>query len=236
MEERLQKFLAESGVASRRKCEEIILSGRVSINDETVTQLGVKVDTEKDTVKFDGNIVKPEEKNIYIMFYKPVGCVCTVKDQFDRKTVMDYINIKERIYPIGRLDYDTSGLLLLTNDGKLAYKLTHPKHNVKKTYLALVKGVPSEEKLQKFRSGLKIDDFVTSPCEITVLKKEKSRSVLKISISEGHNRQVRKMCEAIEHPVLSLKRVATGKLTLGDLQKGCYRHLTKEEVNYLKSL
>lgn len=235
MEIRLQKFLADAGIASRRKAEEIILQGRVSINGNIVTQLGTRVQ-DGDIVQVDHKEITTQEKSVYIMLHKPVGCVATVKDQFDRKTVLDYINIKERVYPVGRLDYDTSGLLLLTNDGALTYKLTHPKHNIEKTYIAKVFGVPTHEELEHFRNGLEIEDYVTAPAKITIVKKAKDTSILKISIIEGRNRQVRKMCSAINHNVITLKRVSEGGLKLGDLEKGQYRHLTLEEINYLKNL
>lgn len=234
---RLQKFLAEAEIASRRKAEEYILDGRVKVNGVVVAELGTKVDEEKDIVEFDNEIVKKNEKNVYIMLHKPEGCVTTAKDQFDRKTVLEYLeNVKERVYPVGRLDYDTSGLLILTNDGDLTYRLTHPKHNVEKTYIAKVKAVPTKEEMQKFEKGLYIDGHKTAPAKIFVAKNEGGLVSLKIIIHEGRNRQVRKMCEAINHPVIHLKRIATGKLFLGELKKGEYRYLTNEEIKYLKSL
>lgn len=234
---RLQKFLAEAEIASRRKAEEYILDGRVKVNGVVVAELGTKVDEEKDIVEFDNEIVKKNEKNVYIMLHKPEGCVTTAKDQFDRKTVLEYLeNVKERVYPVGRLDYDTSGLLILTNDGDLTYRLTHPKHNVEKTYIAKVKTVPTKEEMQKFERGLYIDGYKTAPAKIFVAKNEGGLVSLKIIIHEGRNRQVRKMCEAINHPVIHLKRIATGKLFLGELKKGEYRYLTNEEIKYLKSL
>lgn len=231
---RLQKFMAESSVASRRKSEEIILQGRVTVNNKVVDTLGVKIDDEKDIVCVDGKQIKKTEKNIYIMFNKPLGCVTTVSDQFNRKTVMDYIDIKERIYPVGRLDYDTTGLLLLTNDGELTNKLTHPKHNVSKNYIATVKGKPSEYNMDKFRNGLVIDGHRTAKAEIEILKSDGKISVLDIKIHEGRNRQVRKMCDAINTPVIKLKRIAIGNIKLGDLKLGEYRHLKNEEIEYLK--
>lgn len=234
---RLQKYLAEADVASRRKCEEIILSGRVAVNGVTVTELGTKVDTDTDVVTLDGETVKPEATLVYIMLNKPDGCVTTADDQFNRPTVMDYVrDIKERIYPVGRLDYDTSGLLILTNDGDLTYRLTHPKHNVTKTYIALVDTEPTPAEIKHFESGVVIDGRMTARARLVVAKRDERGAYLKIMIHEGRNRQVRKMCEAIGHPVRRLKRVATGKLTLGTLKKGEYRHLTNDEVEYLKSL
>lgn len=232
---RLQKYLAEAQVASRRKSEEIILSGRVSVNGETVTELGTKVDSERDTVSVDRKPVTICEKQVYIMLNKPEGCVTTAKEQFNRKSVMDYIDIKERVYPVGRLDYDTSGLLILTNDGELTYKLTHPKHNIDKTYVAIVDREPTTDELSAFRNGLDIDGRKTAPAKIEVIKKEE-KIQLKITIHEGRNRQVRKMCAAVGCRVLRLKRIAEGRLRLGSLKKGEYRFLTDEEIKYLKSI
>ncbi|MBQ9519480.1 MAG: rRNA pseudouridine synthase [Firmicutes bacterium] len=234
MSVRLQKYLADAQVASRRKAEEIILSGRVSVNGEVITQLGTKVE-EGDTVCLDGKEVRPTEKLVYIMLHKPDGYVTTAKEQFGRPAVLDLVDCGYRIYPVGRLDYDTSGLLLLTNDGDLTYKLTHPKHNVEKTYIAQVEGTPTEEEMKRFREGLEIEDYVTAPAKIKVLKKA-TLTTLKIVIHEGKNRQVRKMCDAIGHKVRRLKRVATGRLSLGDLEMGKYRHLTEDEIEYLKTL
>lgn len=234
---RLQKFLAEADVASRRKSEEIILAGRVAVNGRVVTELGVKVDDERDSVSVDGKEVKKGEGLVYIMLNKPEGCVTTAHDQFNRPTVMDCIgDVGERIYPIGRLDYDTSGLLLLTNDGELTYRLTHPKHNIPKTYIAAVDSEPTAEEIKTFENGIVIDGRKTAEARLSVVKRDKRFVYLKITIHEGRNRQVRKMCEAIGHPVRRLKRASTGKLTLGSLKKGEYRHLTQDEVDYLKSL
>lgn len=234
---RLQKYLAEAQVASRRKSEEIILSGRVSVNGKVVTELGTKVDDEKDVVALDGEVIKKEEELVYIMLNKPEGCVTTVHDQFDRPTVMDCVkDIKERIYPVGRLDYDTSGLLIMTNDGDMTYRLTHPKHRVNKTYLAFVDSEPTEEEIKTFENGVIIDGRKTAKARLTVVKRDKNGVYLKITIHEGRNRQVRKMCDAIGHPVRRLKRTATGKLSLGSLKKGEYRFLTDEEIGYLKEI
>ncbi len=237
MIERLQKYMARSGVASRRKCEELIKSGHVSVNGRVVTDMGVKVDPDVDVVQVDGRVIKPSGKKVYIMLNKPVGYITSVKDQFGRPTVIDLVDYtQERIYPVGRLDYDTSGLLILTNDGELAYKLTHPKHEVPKTYLAVLKGVPDEGDLEKFRSGLRIENYVTSPAEIKVLDVFKNSCQVEIKIHEGKNRQVRKMCESIGHPVVSLERTAIGEISLGDLKQGQWRFLSSEEIEYLCKL
>ena len=235
MEIRLQKYLAEAGVASRRKAEELILDGRIAVNGNIVSELGTKV-SDDDIITFDGKRVFKEEKNVYVIFHKPEGCVTTVKDQFKRKTVLDYFkNIDERIYPVGRLDYDTSGLLIMTNDGELTYTLTHPKHNVPKVYIAQVDKVPSKSDIQKFQSGLVIDGYKTAPAKLVIVKKGETTS-LKITIHEGRNRQVRKMCNAIGCKVLRLKRIAVGEIKLGELKKGEYRNLEKSEIEYLKNL
>jgi len=234
---RLQKFLAESGVASRRKSEELIKNGFVSVNGEVVTELGVKIEPDKDIVMYRGEVVKSEENLVYIMLHKPEGYVTTAKDQFERATVLDIISdIEERIYPVGRLDYDTSGLLIMTNDGDLTYRLTHPKHDVEKTYIARVIGVPTDESLEKFREGLMIGDYKTAKAKVEIVKDEGRTCSLRIVIKEGKNRQVRKMCEAIGHKTIALKRIATGKIFLGELKRGEYRDLTMDEVKYLKKI
>lgn len=234
---RLQKFMAQCGIASRRKSEEIIANKRVKVNGTIVTELGYKIDPLHDVVKVDGKRIKHREKNIYIIMNKPKGYVTTVSDEYSRKTVLDLVkDVKERVYPIGRLDYDTSGLLLLTNDGELAYKLIHPKFEVVKTYIATVKGKPTEEELEKFRNGLEIDRYITSDAEIEILSNTNDKSVVKIQIHEGKNRQIRKMCDEIGHPVTSLKRIAIGELELGTLKKGCWRFLRENEIEYLKRI
>ena len=240
MEERLQKFLAEAGVASRRKAEALIAQGKVKVNGKVVTEMGFKIDSEKDEITYlEKKVSKKQTKMVYIMLHKPVGYVTTAKEQFGRPAVVDLIQgVLERIFPVGRLDYDTSGLLLLTNDGDLTYKLTHPKHDVDKTYIAKLYGVPDEGALQKFRRGVVLEGKRTKPAKIQILNRDKDGRfcTAEIIIHEGRNRQVRKMCESIKHPVAQLQRVATGELKLGDLPKGKYRHLTEKEVKYLKKL
>ncbi len=237
MQIRLQKYLAQAGIASRRKAEEIILSGRVTVNGEKITQLGVKIEEAKDKVTLDGKIIQQQSQNIYIMLHKPKGYITSAKDQFNRLTVMDLLKgINQRLVPVGRLDYDTSGLLILTNDGELTYKLTHPKHEVAKVYEALIKGSPSQEEIEAFMGGLIIEDYKTAPAQFEILSGNKYKSKVKITITEGRNRQVRKMCEAINHPVIGLKRIAIGKISLGDLKLAEYRHLTIKELEYLRKL
>lgn len=234
---RLQKYMAQSGVASRRKSEEIILEGRVKVNGKVIKKLGTTINPEKDIVSVDNKSIERESKKVYIMLNKPEGYVTTLKDRHSEKIVLDLVNgIDERIFPVGRLDLDTSGLLLMTNDGDLTQKLTHPSYEVPKKYIAVVEGIPNSKKLARFRKGLKIDGRMTAEAYIKVLKKHKDSSVLEISIHEGRNRQVRKMCEYIRHPILELQRIAVGELTLNDLKAGEWRYLTEKEVKYLRNI
>ena len=233
---RLQKWLSMAGVASRRKAEEMILDGRVKVNGGLVTALGTKVDPTQDVLEVDGKPIDTEQKKVYIMLHKPEGVVTTVTDTHGRQTVMDFVPGDVRLYPVGRLDQDTSGLLLMTNDGEWAQKLTHPKHQVQKTYVAVVKGVPTAENLRKLRHGIVIEGKKTAPAQVKLLetmpvKGEKVQNAkLLITIHEGRNRQVRNMCEAIGHKVVSLKRVVVGGLALGNVAKGKWRYLTPKEV------
>jgi 23S rRNA pseudouridine2605 synthase len=235
MKERLQKYIAKCGIASRRKAEELIFEGRVKVNGN-VTQEIVMIDEDIDIVEVEGKIIKPEENKVFIMLNKPEGVITSSRDQFNRAAVTDLVNVKERVYPVGRLDYDTSGLLILTNDGDAAYKITHPSHEIDKVYIASVKGIPSEEEMKRFRGGLKIEDYTTSPSEIRVLRREAGAAQIEITIHEGKNRQVRKMCQAIGHPVIMLKRIRIGEIEVGDLKEGQWRYLREGEIEYLKSL
>lgn len=236
IEIRLQKYLAEAGVASRRKSEELILAGRVEINGTVRTELGTKV-TEKDNVRVDGKEIRPEVKKVYILLNKPSGYVTTSKDQFSRKTVLDLIQgVEERIYPVGRLDYETSGLLLLTNDGDFAFKLTHPKHEAEKVYQVKIDGFLDEKVIEKFKKGIRIDDYVTSPAKIKVLEKQKNDSIVEITIHEGKNRQVRRMFEEVGITVLKLKRISIGPLSIEGLEEGSWRYLSKNEIKALAEM
>lgn len=238
MEERLQKLLAGAGVASRRKCEELILGGKVQVNGETVTALGTKADPDVDEITVDGKAIGTEKK-MYLVFNKPKGVITSASDPQGRKIVTDYLKgITERLYPVGRLDYDTEGLLLLTNDGEFAHLLTHPKHHVAKTYLATVKGVPHGSELDKLKKGIMLEDGMTAPAEVEYydIDSEQKHSTISITIYEGRNRQVRRMFEAINHPVTKLKRISFGDLFLGNMKRGLFRHLTKEEVESLVKL
>lgn len=236
MEERLQKYMAKCGVASRRKCEEYILHGKVKVNGQIITELGYKVDDEKDKVYVDSKLINPEVNKVYIALNKPTGYVSTVKDEHGRKTIMDLVKVNERIYPIGRLDYDTSGLLLMTNDGDIYNNVIHPRQEINKVYIAIIKGIPTKEEISKFCSGVDIGDYITSHANFKIIKKLNDRCEVEIVIHEGKNRQIRRMCDAINHPVIKLKRVSVGKVKLGDLKLGQWRHLTDDELNYLKDL
>lgn len=238
MAERLQKIISQAGVASRRHAEELITAGRVTVNGKIVSELGAKVEPGRDSVAVDGKPLTAEKK-YYILLYKPRGIVTTLDDPEGRRTVTELVaGIPARLYPVGRLDYNTEGLLLLTNDGSLTHALTHPSHNISKTYIAQVVGKPTEEKLDKLRIGIRLEDGLTSPAKIRFIgyDGEKNVSQLEIIISEGRNRQVRRMCEAIGHPVNKLKRVRFAFLTLEGLRRGRYRHLAPDEVAELKQL
>ena len=232
---RLQKYLATAGIASRRVCEQYILEGRVEVNGETVTELGRKVEN-NDKVVFDNKLVQLNNNYVYYLLNKPTGYVTTVKDEKQRPTVMDLIkDTKNRVFPVGRLDYNTSGLLILTNDGQLTYELTHPKHNINKIYQVKVKGKVTQKELVRLSEGVFIDGRKTAPAKVERIKENQASTVLSITIHEGRNRQIRKMCEAVNHEVLTLKRIAIGKIKLEDLKPGEYRHLTQEEIEYLKN-
>ena len=234
--ERLQKYLASCGIASRRKCEEYILQGKVSINGKTVKELGIKVNPQTDKIYFEGKeITKSKEQPVYILLNKPIGYVTTVKDQFNRETVMDLVKVKERIVPVGRLDMYTSGALILTNDGDFVYKITHPKHEITKTYTVTLKGIINNEEIEKLKSGVKIDEYITKPAKVRILKidLESDTSRIEIIIHEGKNRQVRKMCESIGRKVLALHRSKIGNIGVKDLKIGTWRYLTEGEVKKL---
>lgn len=231
---RLQKFLSKAGVASRRKSEELIQKGLIKVNGQTISQLGLNINPDSDIIFYSGKRLSLQ-KNIYIMLNKPVGFITTMKEQFNRPSILDLIKLNEKIFPVGRLDCNSSGLLLLTNDGDLAYKLTHPKHDIFKTYHAKIKGVPDQNQLKNFRHGLVIENKKTKTAHIKILNVSGKNCTVEIKISEGRNRQIRKMCEKINHPVINLKRVAIGDLKL-DVGASKYRFLTEDEVCYLKSI
>jgi 23S rRNA pseudouridine2605 synthase len=228
---RLQKYLADAGIASRRKAEEMIIANRVAINGIAAT-LGAKV-ADGDIVELDGKPITVAENLVYILLNKPAGVICSVKDQFGRRTVIDLIDgLSTRLYPVGRLDFHSTGLVLLTNDGDLAYKLTHPRHGHKKTYMARVEKPIKSEHIEAFSKGIVIDGYKTKPAAIEILDKWSKQA--KITLTEGRNRQIRKMFAALENEVVSLKRVAIGKIEIGDLQSGKWRHLTPAERSSLQ--
>lgn len=232
---RIAKFMAAAGVASRRKSEELILKGKVRLNGNTVTHPGTQVDELKDTVTVDGNRIKISEDRVYIMLNKPVGCVSTCFDDKGRRTVLDFLSgVDCRVYPVGRLDFTTEGLLLLTNDGELANRLTHPKHEVSKRYFAVVRGDVSAEDIQKLTSGVSLDGYKTAPARVKITKASTDKTELTITITEGKNRQVRRMFETLEKEVLFLKRISVGDINLGNLKRGEFRFLSREEIDYLK--
>jgi 23S rRNA pseudouridine2605 synthase len=232
--ERLQKVIAHAGIASRRKAEELILQGKVTVNGEVVKQLGTKVGP-NDVVEVNGIKVEKEEP-VYFLFYKPKGVVTTVKDDKKRKTVLDFFpEVTERIYPVGRLDYDTSGILLMTNDGEFANLLTHPKYEIEKTYIAKVKGIPTREHLKQLQKGVRLDDGLTAPAKAKFLSadKRKNTAIIELTIHEGRNRQVRRMFEKIGYPVMKLKRERYAFLDLTGLNAGEWRPLIPHEVKQL---
>ena len=233
---RLQKYMANSGIASRRKCEEYILQGKVKVNGKVVLELGTKIIPAKDEVEFENRKINQEEKFVYILLNKPIGYVTTSKDQFGRDDVLDLVKVKERIVPVGRLDMYTSGALILTNDGDFVYKVTHPKHEINKTYTVTLKGIITKDEVIKLQNGVDIGDYITKPAKVKILKtdEEKQISRLEIVIHEGKNRQVRRMCEAVGRKVLALHRTKIGDISVKDLELGRWRHLKKEEVKKLK--
>lgn len=233
---RLQKFLAGAGIASRRKCEELIESGKVKVNGEIAT-LGTKINPEKDIIEYNGRVIKSNKKEYkYILLNKPIGVVTTASDQFDRETVLDLVKVKERVVPVGRLDMYTSGALILTDDGDFVYKVTHPKHEITKTYTVTLSGIITKENIEALEKGVKIyDSYITRPAKARIMKidKEKNFSRVEITIHEGKNRQVRKMCEAIGKKVLALHRSKIGNIGVKDLKLGTWRYLSYEEVKQI---
>ncbi|WP_408954586.1 pseudouridine synthase [Natroniella sp. ANB-PHB2] len=234
--ERLQKVMAKAGVASRRQSEKLITAGRVEVNGKVVMELGTKVDPNKDQIKVDGSQIT-KEKPVYILLNKPQGCVTTADDPHGRRTVLDLIKVKQRVYPVGRLDYDTEGLLLLTNDGDVTYALTHPSHEITKKYIATVKGVPNQGNLKALERGIKLADGWTAPAKVELVVDFSERAILSLEIHEGRKHQVKRMCKAVGHPVQELKRIKMGPLELDDdLKLGDYRFLRKNEIKQLREV
>ncbi len=235
---RLQKYMAMAGVASRRQSEKLIEDGKVKVNGHVVQEMGLKIDEKRDTVYVKGQRIFLQNDKVYYMVNKPRGYVSTVSDERNRKTVMELVPNNQRLYPIGRLDQNTSGILLMTNDGDLTYRLTHPKHEVKKKYVIKVKPIPSKEKLSQLRQGGDIGVYSIAPCEILLrrLDGEENTGTYEVTISEGKNRQVRNMFEYIECEVVTLKRISIGTLALKGLRLGKSRRLTPEEIQQLKKM
>jgi pseudouridine synthase len=232
--ERLHKFLSQAGVASRRKCEELIAAGRVKVNGETVSLAGSKVDPEHDRVEVDGKPVALPKRHVYWLLNKPAGYVSTVRDPQGRPTVIDLVNQAERLYPVGRLDLDSEGLLLLTDDGELTQRLTHPSYEHEREYQVLVEGRPTQNALQRLRAGVELEDGLTSAADVAVIRTDAGRTWLRLVIHEGRKRQLRRMCDAVGHPVRRVIRVRMGPLTLGDLRPGQHRPLTAQERTQLR--
>lgn len=235
---RLQKFLANSGICSRRAAEKLIIDGKISVNGIVVTELGTKVQPEKDIIEYNGKKVNVQEKRVYILLNKPIGYVTTVKEQFGRPTVMDLIkDVGVNVVPVGRLDMYTSGAIILTNDGDFVYTVTHPKNEIEKTYNATVKGIFTNEDAKKIENGVKIEDYVSGKAKVKILKIDETKNIsrVQITIHEGKNREVRKMCESVGKPVISLHRTRIGNVNVKDLKLGTWRFLKEAEIDELKN-
>lgn len=234
MEKRIQKILSEMGITSRRKAEDLIIEGRVTVNGQTAT-LGMKADPAKDHIKIDGKLLARPEPKVYIMFNKPQNVITSLHDPEGRPTVKDFLKgVKYRVYPVGRLDYDSEGLLLLTNDGDFAHAALHPSKKIFKTYHAKVKGMPGEEKIDILKTGVKLIDGITAPAKVKKIRTTENNSWLEITIHEGRKRQIRRMLEKIGHPVLKLKRIRINGIELGKLKPGEYRYLKPKEIDNIK--
>jgi len=236
MEIRLNKYLATAGIASRRKCDEYILAGKIKVNGEIVTQLGTKIVEGKDTVEFENTPILIVEKKIYILLNKPAGIVTTVQDEHNRNTVVDIIPIEERIYPVGRLDFNTTGALLLTNDGNLSHRLMHPSYEINKTYNVLLDRIITARDLYHIQHGIDLDGKKTHPCKAEQIRVYDNCSVIAMTIHEGRNRQIRRMFEAIGYDVQELDRVVYANLSLHGLKRGEWRYLNSNELDELKDL
>ena len=235
---RINKYIAEAGVASRRNADQMIKDGRVSVNGKKIFECGIDVNVDNDTVYVDGVKITPVRRYTYIMFNKPKGCITTAQDEFGRKTVYDYLDqyAGKGLFPVGRLDYDSEGLLLLTNDGALAQVLTHPSYEIPKTYLVKIEGTISEEEMKKIRNGVKFEGVHYAPAKLFLKEQASEYARLEITITEGKNREVRKIFEAVGKTVVFLCRRKIGDLSLGGLSRGSSRYLTDKEIAYLKSL
>ncbi len=232
---RLAKYLAQAGIASRRHAEQLIRTGEIKVNGQVVTEMGIQVEPGTDIIEYQGRPISSVPKMVYVLLYKPAGFICSVNDPQGRPTVLNLLkDIKERIYPVGRLDFDTSGLLLLSNDGEFTNLMIHPRYKIIKTYEARVKGSVSQQDLDRMRKGLLLEDGMTAPAQVKLLAQDENSSLLEISIHEGRKRQIKRMCAAINHPVLNLKRTRLAFLSLQDLDEGEYRLLSSQEVEALK--
>jgi pseudouridine synthase len=233
--ERLQKILSQAGITSRRKAEGLILQGRVSVNGKVVRELGTKAVLGRDEIRVDGKTIKPETERIVLVLFKPRRCVTTLHDPQGRPTVADFVNkFPMRLYPVGRLDYDAEGLLLLTNDGELAHRLQHPRYKVPKTYLVKVRGHPPEEAVARLQQGVNLEDGVTAPAELIVMEDDQKATWLSLTLREGRKHQVKRMCAAVGHPVLRLRRTKVGPIELDNLRPGEIRRLKSREVRSLR--
>ncbi len=233
MEQRIQKILAQMGAASRRKAEELIVDGRVTVNGKPAF-LGMKADPAKDHIKVDGKLLSRYEAKIYLMLNKPSGVVTSLSDPEGRPTIKDFLKgVKYRVFPVGRLDYDSEGLLLITNDGDFAHGILHPSKKIPKTYIVKVKGIVKDDDIVRLRRGIRLEDGVTAPAKVKRLRDSENSSWLELTIHEGRKRQIRRMTEYIGHPAVKLKRIAVNGVKLGDLEIGKTRHLTQEEIEKL---
>lgn len=233
---RINKYIASAGICSRRKADELIGNGNVKLNGAVITEMGINVE-EDDVVEVNGRTIEKREKKVYVAVNKPLGYITSMDDDKNRATVAELVgDIPERLFPVGRLDYNTTGLLIMTNDGELAQRLSHPKHEVYKTYVARVAGSISNARIAELRKGVDIGGFVTSPAIVNVIKQFPRSAIVEIKIREGKNRQVRKMFAAVGNKVQELERTAIGDIKLGHLMEGHYRKLTREEIEYLKNL
>ncbi len=233
---RLNKFLAQAGISSRRGADLLIQSGRVTVNKVKIQKLGTLIDEKKDDVRVNGKRIRLPKESIYILLNKPKGYLCTVKDRFGRPTVLDLVGKHKKVYPVGRLDLDTQGVLLLTNDGQLAYQLTHPKFGVEKTYLVTIKGKVNEKIVKRFHSGIRLEDGTIGKGDARILKAEKGNTVLELRLKEGRKREIKRMCEALGLSVMDLVRKRFAALTAKNLKPGAWRFLSQKEINGLRGI